>query len=138
MNKAILIGNLTKDPEGSTTPNGIEVCKFNLAVARKFKNADGDRETDFLPIVCWRKTAELAVQYLSKGSKVAIIGNIQTRNYEAQDGSKRYITEIVAEEIEFLTTKRDSGDSEESDVKQSRKNIPLQELSPVDDAELPF
>lgn len=102
MNKAMLIGNLASDPETSTTQSGISKCTFRLAVQRKFANQQGVKEADFLPIVCWRQTAELCARYLAKGRKVAVEGTIQTRSYDAQDGSKRYITEIVADNVEFL------------------------------------
>lgn len=127
LNKCILIGNLTKDPELNTTPNGIEVCKFTLAVSRKFNK----EETDFLPIVAWRKTAELCGQYLYKGSKVAICGSIQTRSYEAQDGGKRYITEIVADEVQFLDSKREE--------EQPKQQVNTSKMTPVaEDIQLPF
>ena len=102
MNKAILIGNLANDPESRTTQSGIAQCTFRLAVQRRFANAQGVREADFLTIVCWRQTAELCARYLSKGRKVAVEGSIQTRSYDAQDGTKRYVTEIVADNVEFL------------------------------------
>ena len=99
MNKAILIGNLTKDPEFSTTPNGKSVCKFTLAINRGF----GDKKvTDYIPIVVWEKRAELCRDYLIKGFKVGIVGRIEPRSYEANDGTKRYVTDIIADEIEFL------------------------------------
>ena len=97
MNKAILIGNLASDPETRTTQSGIAQCSFRLAVQRRFANQQGVREADFLQIVCWRQTAELCARYLSKGRKVAVEGSIQTRSYDAQDGTKRYVTEIVAD-----------------------------------------
>lgn len=130
MNKVILIGNLTKDPEGTTTSNGIEVCKFNLAVSRRFKNADGEKETDFLQIVAWRKTAELCGRYLHKGSKCAIVGSIQTRSYEANDGGRRYVTEIVADEVEFLESKKEP--------KADEMPGKIKDLKPIDDEDLPF
>lgn len=130
MNKVILIGNLTKDPEGTTTSNGIEVCKFNLAVSRRFKNADGDKETDFLQIVAWRKTAEICGRYLHKGSKCAIVGSIQTRSYEANDGGRRYVTEIVADEVEFLESKKEP--------KADEMPGKIKDLKPIDDEDLPF
>ena len=95
MNKCILIGNLTKDPELTTTTSGVSVCRFTLAVGRKFSNAEGERETDFLNIVVWRALADNCHKYLRKGSKAAVVGNIQTRSYDATDGTKRFITEIV-------------------------------------------
>ena len=109
MNRAIFVGNLTRDPESRTTPNGVPVCTFTVAVQRRFSNQQGEREADFLPVVCWRGLAETCSRYLHKGNKVGVVGSIQTRNYEANDGTKRYVTEIVADEGEFLTPKGQSG-----------------------------
>lgn len=105
LNKVILIGNVTKDPELETINSGVSVCRFTLAVQRRYSNSDGERETDFLNIITWRTQAENCSKYLKKGSKCAIEGSIQTRSYDAQDGSKRYVTEIVAENVEFLNSK---------------------------------
>ena len=103
MNKVYLIGNLTRDPEMRSTSAGIPVCNFSIAVNRRFKNAQtGQQETDFFNIVAWRQLAELCGRYLAKGRKVAVFGSIQTRSYEAQDGSKRTAFDIVADEVEFL------------------------------------
>ncbi len=104
MNKVILLGNLTKDPDLTTTTSGLSVAKFTLAVARKFKNAQGEKEVDFLNVVVWRTLADNCGKYLKKGSKCSVVGTVQNRSYEAKDGTKRYITEIVAEEVEFLST----------------------------------
>ena len=104
MNKCVLIGNLTKDPELRSTPNGVSVCTFSIGVSRRFSNQNGERETDFFNIVVWRKQGENAAKYLRKGSQVAVVGQIQNRSYEAKDGSKRYITEIVGDEVQFLRT----------------------------------
>lgn len=104
MNKAFLIGNLTKDPEMRSTQSGVAVCNFSIAVNRRFKNANGQQETDYLNIIAWRQLAELCSKYLAKGRKVAVAGSIQTRTYEAKDGSKRTTWDIVADEVEFLTT----------------------------------
>ena len=99
MNKVYLIGNLTRDPEMRSTSTGIPVCNFSIAVNRRFKNAQtGQQETDFFNIVAWRQLAELCSRYLAKGRKVAVFGSIQTRSYEAQDGSKRTAFDIVADE----------------------------------------
>lgn len=103
MNKAILIGNLTKDPEIRTTNTGTSVAAMTVAINRRYKDADGKQLTDFIPVVAWRKLADLCGQYLHKGKKVAVVGEIQTRTYLADDGSKRYATEVVADEIEFLS-----------------------------------
>ena len=104
MQKFICIGNLTKDPDLTTTTSGLSVAKFTVAVPRKFKNAQGEKEVDFLNVVVWRTLADNCGKYLKKGSKCCVVGQVQNRSYEAQDGSKRYITEIVAEEVEFLST----------------------------------
>ena len=104
MNKSILIGNLANDPETRTTASGVTMCQFRLAVQRRFANQQGVREADFFNIIAWRQTAELCARYLSKGRKVAVEGSIQNRSYDAQDGSKRYITEIVADNVEFLSS----------------------------------
>ena len=110
MNKVFLIGNLTRDPEMRSTQSGIPVCNFSIAVNRRFRNQQtGQQETDFFNIVAWRQLAELCSRYLAKGRKVAVSGSIQTRTYEAQDGSKRTAFDIVADEVEFLTTPQQAG-----------------------------
>jgi len=108
MNKAILIGRLTKDPEMRTTTSGLTVTSFTVAVSRPFAEANGERGTDFLNCVVWRKQAENVAKYCRKGSQVAVEGRIQTRSYDAQDGSKRYVTEIVCDNVTFLGSKADS------------------------------
>lgn len=110
MNKVFLIGNLTKDPEMRSTQSGVAVCNFSLAVNRRFKKENGEQETDFLNVVAWRQLAELCSKYLAKGRKVAVAGSIQTRTYEAKDGSKRTAWDIVAEEVEFLTQNQQGGE----------------------------
>ena len=104
MNKVFLIGNLVRDPEVRATQSGISVCNFTVAVNRRFKKENGEQETDFLNVIAWRQLAELCSKYLVKGRKVAVTGSIQTRTYEAKDGSKRTAWDIVADEVEFLTT----------------------------------
>ena len=105
MNKAILIGRLTRDPEMRTTSSGIATTTFSIAVSRTYTNQQGEREADFINIVTWRKQAENVAKYCTKGSQVAIDGRIQTRSYDAQDGSKRYVTEVVADNVTFLGSK---------------------------------
>ena len=134
MNRCFLIGNLTRDPELATTNSGVSVCRFSLAVTRNFSNADGERETDFLNIIVWRGQAESCHKYLKKGSKCAVTGSIQTRSYDAQDGSKRYVTEIVADNVEFLNSKS-SGDGQD---KVAVDNKEVAKLEPIDDDTLPF
>ena len=104
MNKAILIGNLVADPELRKTQSDVSVCTFRIAVQRRFANQQGVREADFFNIVAWRQTAELCAKFLTKGRKVGVIGAIQNRSYDAQDVTKRYLTEIVADEVEFLSS----------------------------------
>lgn len=133
MNKVILVGNLTKDPDLQQTTNGIPVCRFTLAVSRKFINSSGERETDFFNIIVWRGPGENCNKYLRKGSKCAIVGNLQNRSWEAQDGTKRYITEIVAEDVEFLSTRATAGENEEFKEKEQ-----VSELEPIEDDSLPF
>ena len=133
MNKCILVGNLARDPELTTTSNGVAVCRFSIAVSRRYANADGGRETDFLNIVVWRNLGENCHKFLKKGSKVGIVGNIQSRSYDATDGSKRYVTEIVAEEVEFLSTKQADGE----DIKPAGDSE-VAKLQPIDDDGLPF
>ena len=132
MNKVILIGNLTKDPEISTTTTGVSVCRFTLAISRKYANADGERETDFINIVVWRTLADNCHKFLKKGSKVGVVGNIQSRSYDATDGSKRYVTEVIAEEVEFISTKPSDGTFEKKDSSDVTK------LETIDDEGLPF
>lgn len=123
LNKVILLGNLTKDPESQTTSSGITICKFTLAVQRKFSNANGEKETDFINIIVWRTLADNCIKYLKKGSKVAIVGAIQTRSYDAQDGTKRYVTEIIAEEVEFLSS--NGGKVEKIDESEINDDLPF-------------
>lgn len=110
MNTAILIGRLTKDPELRFTPNGRAVANFTLAVDRPFTNQQGEREADFIPIVVWGKTAENCATYIGKGSQVAIDGRIQVRTYDDKDGQRRWMTEVIANSVQFLDSKgkRDS------------------------------
>ncbi|MBR0190345.1 MAG: single-stranded DNA-binding protein [Clostridia bacterium] len=136
MNKVILVGNLTRDPELSETPNGVAVCRFSIAVSRDYANSDGTRETDFFNITVWRGRAENCGRYLKKGNKVAVVGSLQNRSYEDKDGIKRNVTDVVANEVEFLTPKNaQSGDSEEAPA-QARRERP--QLEAIDDNQLPF
>ena len=144
MNKVILIGNLANDPEAFTTQSGVSRSTFRIAVQRRFANAQGVREADFLTVVAWRQTADFCNRYLSKGRKVAVEGSIQTRSYDAQDGSKRYVTEIIADNIEPVGSRseeaggaarpRDNGPTPPPAVPTPSAN----DFTEVDDDELPF
>ena len=105
MNKAILIGRLTRDPELRTTPTGRNVCQFSIAVNRTYTSASGEREADFINCVVWDKQAENLAKYQKKGNQIAVDGRIQTRNYDDKDGKKVYVTEILATNISFLDAK---------------------------------
>ena len=148
MNKVILIGNLTADPEARTTQSGISQSKFTLAVNRRFANAQGVREADFIPIVAWRQTADFCNRYLSKGSKIAVEGSMQVRSYDAQDGSRRYVTEVIVDNVEFVGSRNDGGQSRYNNADdpgptpppapRSQSQPASNDFTEVDDDELPF
>ncbi len=108
MNKAILMGRLTKDPELRSTNGGVSVCSFTVAVDRRFKNAQGEREADFIPVVCWRQTAEFVARYFQKGQRIALVGSIQVRHWDDEQGNRRYMTEVIADEVYFADSKQES------------------------------
>lgn len=108
MNRVVLIGRLTKDPEMRYTTNGIAVTTFTLAVNRPFANQEGERQADFINIVTWQKLADLCATYLRKGRQAGVEGRLQTRSYENQEGRKVYVTEVVAERVHFLEKAQDS------------------------------
>ena len=114
MNKVILIGRLTRDPELRYTGSNTPVATFSLAVNRPFTNQSGEREADFINCVVWRKLAETVKNYLSQGSQVAVEGRIQTRNYDDQNGQKRYVTEVIVENIDFVGSRRDNAQGQAS------------------------
>ena len=138
MNKVILIGNLSRDPELTTTNGGVSVCRFTIAVQRRFQNAEGERDADFINIVVWRAQAKNCHKYLRKGSKCAIDGRLQTSSYEAQDGTRRYVTEVVADNVEFVGARRDDEDSATVTRSEKTSSKPVAELEPIDDDSLPF
>lgn len=132
MNKVILIGNLTKDPELSETPSGVSYCKFSIAVNRPFANSDGERETDFFNITTWRGQAETCAKYLTKGKKVCVVGSLQNREYTDKNGVKRTATDVIASEIEFLSPRQEDGG------KTAQKAEERPQLEEYDDDDLPF
>lgn len=129
LNRVVLVGRLVKDVDLRYTPNGVAVSTFTLAVNRTFTNQQGEREADFVSVVVWKKQAENAANYLSKGSLCGVDGRIQTRNYEGQDGKKVYVTEVVAEGVQFLEPKKDN-----QEQPSSRQEEPFD----VNDDNLPF
>ena len=143
MNKAILVGNLTKEPEQRTTSSGIAVTSFTVAVNRRYKTQDGQQQTDFINCVAWRGTAEFVAKYFSKGSRIGVVGTIQTRTYNDQNGNKRYVTEVVADEVEFAGSKTQNQDMQKPTEQESRTADELfaedlADFQPLDDSELPF
>lgn len=142
MNKWIGIGNLTRDPELSETPNGTAVCKFTVAVNRNFTNANGERECDFINVVAWRSLAENCGRFLSKGKKVSVVGSLQTRSYES-NGEKKYVTEIMADEVEFLSPKDEDNHQSQRQPQQGGQRDNQQRRRPAlqaldDDGDIPF
>jgi single-strand DNA-binding protein len=113
LNRVVLIGRLTRDPELKYTSTGNAVCSFTLAVERDFKGQDGQKQTDFIRVKVWRKLAEVVAQHSGKGRLVAVEGRIEVRNYEAQDGSKRTSTEVIADNIRFLDWPKEQGGGEQ-------------------------
>ncbi len=111
LNKVILGGRLTADPELKTTPSGVSVCQFGLAVNRKYSK-EGEQNTDFINCVAWRATAEFISRYFRKGSSLCIVGNIQTRSYTDKDGIKRNVTEVIVDEAMFVDSKGENSASE--------------------------
>lgn len=131
LNRWIGIGRLTSDPELRYTSNGTAVAKFTLAVDRPFSNQNGEKETDFIPVVTWRGLAENCANYLKKGRLAAVEGRIQTRSYENNEGRRIYVTEIVADNVRFLeSAKRDDG--------QAPAAAPVDEPIDISDDDLPF
>ncbi len=116
MNKAILVGRLTRDPELRTTQTGVSVCSFTIAVNRRFKNAEGGYDADFISCVAWRQQAEFMAKYFAKGRMVGVVGSIQTRNYDNKDGQKVYVTEVAVDEVHFVDSKSSSNDSFQAPV----------------------
>lgn len=135
MNKCVLVGNLTHDPELAQTSSGISVCKFSIAVNRRYEDANGERQADFINIVAWRGLAENCAKYLTKGKKAAICGQIQTRSYD-KDGEKRYVTEVIAEDVEFIGGNGNNAAEPQEPPKRAKKTV--SELQPIEDDGLPF
>lgn len=142
INKAILWGRLTRNPEPSATNGGTEVSKFSVAIDRRFKKQGEERQTDFLNVVAFGKTAEFVNKYFTKGSSIIVVGSIQSRSYE-KDGQKRYVTEIIADEVSFAGSKKDNEQNSETVSGDSALDV-LESLRdhngfiPVDDDSLPF
>lgn len=132
MNKVILMGRLTKDPDVKYTQTGKVVTQFTLAVDRPFKDANGNKETDFIPVVVWGKAAELVGNSCQKGHRLLVDGRLQIRSYEAKDSSKRWVSEIIANGVEFVERKSDKGGTsgDKSEFEQFGHAVPFDEDIP--------
>lgn len=141
MNKVFLIGNLTRDPELSETNSGVSMCRFSIAVNRTYSSADGERQTDFFNVTAWRGLAENVARFAKKGKKVAVVGSIQLRNYEDNQGVKRTAVDIVAQDVEFLSP-RDSGNGDDFYDAPAEKAAPAKKKPALqsfdDDGDIPF
>lgn len=136
INKTVIIGRLTSDPLLKYTPgNGTAVTQITVAVERRFKK-DGQQEADFIPVVIWGKAAENTAQYTEKGRLIGVSGRIQTRSYEAKDGGKRYVTELVAEEVKFLEFVKKSADASYTSGEEYGDSY--EDMTPIDDGDIPF
>ena len=141
LNKVILMGRFTRDPELRSTPQGLSTCAFSIAVDRNFVRQGEERKADFINCVAWRQTAEFISKYFKKGSMVALEGSIQTRSWDDQDGKKRYATDVVVNQVYFAESKRDSQSSmgmDDSFAASDFGSLP-EPISPMGtDDDLPF
>ena len=141
MNKVFLIGNLTRDPELTETSGGVSVCHFAIAVNRSYTSSDGERQTDFFNVTAWRGLADTVARYTKKGNKIAVTGSIQIRNYEDNQGVRRTAVDVIAQDIEFLTSKSSGGDDfydapASAPAAPAKKKPTLQSFD--DDGDIPF
>ena len=143
MNKVILMGNLTKDPERRTTESGTSVTSFRIAVTRNYKNASGEYDADFINCVAWRRTADFVAQYVQKGMGICLVGSLQTRTYTDRDGAKRYVTEVMVEDAEFTGPRNGAGREAAPAAEPKKEELDpfedeLGDFVPLDDDKLPF
>lgn len=139
MQRIIFTGNLTADPEMRSTPSGVTVCAFTVAVNRRFANSDGDRITDFFRVNAWRQLGESCGKYLAKGRKVAVVGELQARTYQAKDGSTRMSLDVAADEVEFLSPKDEEPKRKKDTASVANGRItPDDQFTDIDTSDLPF
>ena len=134
---------MTRDPEYGTTQSGVNYCRFTVACQRRFKNANGGYDADFIGCVAWRQTADFVHRYFITGNRIGVTGSIQTRTYDAQDGSRRYVTEVVADNVEFVAPRSDGesrqpAPADEPPRQQRTGTSDISDFTEVDDDELPF
>ena len=146
MNKVVLVGRLTRDPEVRVFSNGNPVANFTLAINRNFKNKDGNIDADFIPVAVYGRQADVIQKYVTKGSQLGVDGRIQVRSYDAQDGTKRYTTDVAVESFEFIGSANDGGSNSYSrNSDNSTWGAPTEgpdmgfgDMTPVDDGDMPF
>lgn len=135
MNKVILMGRPVRDPEVRYTQSGVAVASFTLACDRRYAKQGEERQADFIACVAWNKTAEFVGQYVKKGQRIALDGRIETRSYDDKNGNKRYVTEVIAENVEFAQSKNEGGAQAPAPTAPSSN---IDGFIPVDDEHLPF
>ena len=149
MNKVLLVGNLTRDPEKRSTGQGTSVTSFTIAVSRRFKNADGGYDADFINCVAWRSTADFVAQYFQKGSIIGVVASLQSRSYDDKNGNRRYVTEVNVEEVEFAGPRQSADAAPRAEQPAAAEPVSqpsaddifgdeLAEFQPLEDSELPF
>lgn len=136
MNKCELVGRLTKDPELKLTSNQTAYCNFTIAVDRRFKDSNGQRQADFINCVAWKQTATFVQKYFHKGNRIGIVGAIQTRQYEGNDGAKHFVTEVIVDEAEFVESQTQTAPAPQTQTEPTQDNAPAEEAPEV--GELPF
>ena len=138
MNKVSLVGRVCKDPEIKMTTNQTPYCNFTVAVDRRFKDANGQRQADFINCVAWKQTATFIQKYFRKGSRIGIVGSIQTRSYEDQNGQKHFVTEVLAEEAEFVESNNSSNAGNQNQQVQAAAPVQNQGEQVQSEPSLPF
>ena len=143
MNKVELIGRLTKEPEIKLTSNQTQYCNFTIAVDRRFKDANGQRQADFINCVAWKQTAVFIQKYFHKGNKIGVVGSIQTRSYDDQNGQKHFVTEVIADEVEFVESQPSAQPAPQPATAQNETAVTADTSAPAPEpqsepAELPF
>jgi single-strand DNA-binding protein len=138
MNVVVLIGRLVADPELRYTPSGVAVCTFRIAVDRRFKSESGEREADFIDIVAWRQQAEFVANYMSKGRLVGVQGRMQTRSWVQQDGQKRWRTEVVADQVQFLDKPKEGQPRESEPLPEAEQGAPVPAAETAADSDMDY
>ena len=138
MNKVELVGRLTKEPEIKLTSNQTQFCNFTIAVDRRFKDANGQRQADFINCVAWKNTAVFIQKYFHKGNKIGVVGSIQTRSFDDQTGQKRFVTEVIADEVEFVESQASSTQPQETQPAPAPIETAVTADVPAEPVELPF